>query len=522
VGDELELKYSIEDPDAVVAWLDERLPPAPGYDWRTVDMTDTYFDTADRALARAGYGARLRRQGRRLTVGVKSEVATASGRSATPRGGAAERERAAAAGGRDAELKVSSGALATRNELEADATADLDPNAWPPSETRDTVRQLAGREPLVRRFVLRQKRRRREYGGLELSVDDVAIRRGRTLAGRLTELEVEYKSGRRSELTRVSRMLDKSGLVKPEPRSKMALAAEMVEGPPSIYAGDPLSEAARKVLARLLDRLIERESIMRDGDTLALKQMRVATRRMRAAWRSFDGAFRARDVRRYVGELREVARRLGAVRDLDVLLENLPDQDDLKPLRDAWRDKRDSLWNDLLDELGSNGYQKFVADYRELVNTPGGAATTHGRTTRTSDAAASLVWAAYERVRAAQPPIGVAVEPDLLHALRIAARQFRYTLEAYRELLEPTAYDRLLQRLVKLQDLVGALNDADVAAREVGTWLADQADPQPAVEAYRSGLEGEVGRLSKAVAPAARGVLGVTFRRLLGRATAGI
>jgi CHAD domain-containing protein len=412
--------------------------------------------------------------------------------------------------------------MVTRNELEADATAELDPSAWPPSETRDTVRKLAAREPLLIRFALQQKRRRRDYGGLELSLDDVTIRQGRKLAGRLSELEVEYKSGRRSELDRVGRLLEKSGLAKPEPRSKMALAAQMVEGAPPIYPGDALAEAGRKVLARLLDRLVERESVMRDGDPLALKQMRVATRRMRATWRSFAGAFRTRDVGKYVDELRAIARRLGAVRDMDVLLENLPADEALDGLRNAWRERRDALWNELLDELGSAGYRKFVADYRDLVEIPGEAATTRGRSTRAADAAASLVWAAYERVRAAQPPVGVHVEPDLLHAMRIAARQFRYTLEAYRELLEPTAYERLLQRLVKLQDLIGALNDADVAAREVSAWLANQPDAQPAAEAYRSGLEAEVGRLSRTVAPVARGVFGITFRRLLGRATAGI
>ena len=49
--------------------------------------------------------------------------------------------------------------------------------------------------------------------------------------------------------------------------------------------------------------------------------MRVATRRQRAAWRVFGEAFRPAG-RRPTGErLREVAARLGAVRDLDVLLE---------------------------------------------------------------------------------------------------------------------------------------------------------------------------------------------------------
>jgi hypothetical protein len=67
-------------------------------------------------------------------------------------------------------------------------------------QARDIIRTIVRREPLVVRFAIRQKKRRRDFGGLELSVDNVSIRHGRELAGELKELEVEYKSGRRSGL----------------------------------------------------------------------------------------------------------------------------------------------------------------------------------------------------------------------------------------------------------------------------------------------------------------------------------
>ena len=46
-----------------------------------------------------------------------------------------------------------------------------------------------------------------------------------------------------------------------------------------------------------------------------------------------------------------MARRLGAVRDLDVLLENLPADDELDRLRADWRARRAQAWQELLDEL---------------------------------------------------------------------------------------------------------------------------------------------------------------------------
>ena len=79
--------------------------------------------------------------------------------------------------------------------------------------------------------------------------------------------------------------------------------------------------------------------------------MRVATRRQRAAWRVFGSTFRDRRTRRYRTGLREIAARLGVVRDLDVLIEaadlyraDMPvtEQRALQPLLDDWRTRRDN------------------------------------------------------------------------------------------------------------------------------------------------------------------------------------
>lgn len=491
MADELELKYAVDDTDAVVDWLDHELPPDEGAGWRTIELTDTYFDTADQALARAGYAARLRRVGRETTVGLKSDISV-------------------------------DGALHQRAELEAAATPALEPAAWPASDVRELISRHTDGHELVARFVLRQRRRVRDVGGLELSVDEVSIRKGRREVGQAKELEVELKRGRRSGLRRIGRQLERSGLAHPEARSKMALAAAIVEGPPAVYPSDPLAEAGRKVLARLLDRLLEREQATRGGDTQALKQMRVATRRMRATWRAFAGAYRRADARRCVSELRDVARRLGTVRDLDVLLGNLPSEPGLAPLTDAWRARRDEAWQELLAMLDSPDYARFVTDYRAFATTPWFATTDRGRSQLVGHSGASRVWAAYELVRAAEPAAQEPVEADDLHALRIAARQFRYTIEAFRDVLDPAATTALMERLVRLQDVLGALNDADVAMREVATWLAEQPVGVGAVEDYRRLLEREAELLARAVGPAIQGVVGPPFRRLLGRAAAAI
>ncbi len=117
---ELELKYDAADLDAVAAWLDEHYPPLGGAGWRETKVTDRYFDTADKALAEAGYGARLRSIGRGVVVGLKADI----------------------------EIDA---AQHRRNEIEAVATASLDPLRWPPTEARELVRDLARGQRLIER-----------------------------------------------------------------------------------------------------------------------------------------------------------------------------------------------------------------------------------------------------------------------------------------------------------------------------------------------------------------------------------
>ena len=142
-----------------------------------------------------------------------------------------------------------------------------------------------------------------------------------------------------------------------------------------MLADDPLAEAGRKVLRFHLARMIAREPGTRDGTDLEeLHAMRVATRRQRAAWRVFGDAFRADRTKRHRRHLREVAARLGAVRDLDVLLEaadayraelSPTEQRALEPLLAAWRVHREDARRLLVRELDSVGYRRWLDDYAE-------------------------------------------------------------------------------------------------------------------------------------------------------------
>jgi CHAD domain-containing protein len=286
-----------------------------------------------------------------------------------------------------------------------------------------------------------------------------------------------------------------------------------------------------------LARMIAREAGVREGKDLEdVHAMRVATRRQRAAWRVFGSSFRARRTKRYRSRLREVATRLGAVRDLDVLLEaadayraDLPvtEQRALEPLLRDWHEHRDDARVLLVRELDSDGYRRWLDDYRDFVRTEGAAVLPVMPTQphRIKDTAASQIWSAYEQVRGYEAVLRWA-DVETLHELRIAGKWLRYTLEFVREALGDDA-GPLIARVTALQDHLGLMNDADVSASMARTFLVEHAGDLSPLESAAIGRflvsrEREVARLRRSIGAPWRGVAGVTFRRKLGRVVAGL
>jgi CHAD domain-containing protein len=304
-----------------------------------------------------------------------------------------------------------------------------------------------------------------------------------------------------------------------------------------VTADDHVAEAGRKVMRFHLARMLAREAGTRAGkDHTELHAMRVATRRQRAAWRVFGSSFRAARTKRFRNGLREIASRLGAVRDLDVLLEaadeyraDLPvtEQRALEPLLADWRAHREDALVLLNRELDSDGYQRWVDDYRDFVRTEGAAILPVGPVEphRVRDTAPSHIWAAYEQVRAYEPVLRWA-DVETLHDLRIAGKWLRYTLEFVREALGPESAP-LIARVTALQDHLGLMHDADVAASMSRAFLVEHAGDLSALEGaaigrYLVSREREVARLKRTIGGPWRGVAGIGFRRALGRVVAGL
>jgi triphosphatase len=528
--EEVELKYAVTDPAALRGRLDDGLlEDVRTGPWRTRRIEDRYFDTVDGALARAGFGARLRRIDGETLVTVKS------------------------AGGADGAAGSGStvvGALHRRSEQEAPASSHLRASEWPASDARAVIQRICGDAPLVTRYELRQRRHERslerEGERATLSLDEVRVRRGRTTVGSFDALEIEADGEATGLLAHVAATLEPTGLVQPEARTKEEIARSMVgsaspsptrrlpkvQKSPGLTADDTLAEACRKVLAFHLSRMLAREAGTRTGQDIEdVHTMRVATRRMRAAWRTFAGAYRPREERRYVAELRDVAGALGAVRDLDVLLDGIHGYvgalgeeraPAMQPLIDEWRRRREAAQVKLTKLLDSDTYGRFVDDYVAFVTTPGAgtAVVADHAPVRVRETAAGRIWQAYEHVRAYDPTLAWA-DMATLHALRIEGKRLRYALEFFREAL-PDRVDDLIARVTAMQDHLGALNDANVAAALTREWLVATGARLPdgsrrEIGAYLVSREREAVRLRRTFGPVWRRVAGPAFRRGLAR-----
>ena len=221
---------------------------------------------------------------------------------------------------------------------------------------------------------------------------------------------------------------------------------------------------------------------------------------------------------------------LGDVRDIDVLLEDLdgyiaelpgPGREAVTPLRAAWRRQREVARERMLAKLDSKSYREFVDDYLDFTESPGAAEIIRplGQPSLVRDTAGSRILAAYEHMRAYDTIITWA-DVATLHALRIEAKRLRYTMEYFSEVM-PVSSRKLISQVTEMQDHLGLMNDADVAATATREWLNLHAPHLPstsreAVGLYLDSREATVEQLRRSFRPVWKRMTGVAFRKALG------
>ena len=445
-------RFETESAEAVKTWLSG---PASGLG-AVLDLVgseqgqDLYADTQDRFFERSGYALRLRRSEERLVAGlepvragllafadveVASEAVGDLARASEPLG---ERVRAVAGPRRlraVAHARTRREAFRLRLEGRPCATVEI--------EEIDARRTAGGSSTLFARVVISAT----EQGDPALSSFVVVMESACGLSP--------------ADRTVGEAVLRRLGVAAPPP---------FVPGATAVPSHAPTGALAYAVIRRHLGAFLRNEPGTRLGaDPEVLHDMRVASRRLRAAFALFAEALPARapSLRRRLGR---IGRALGEVRDLDVQAEQLGEFLNEGPVAErlaleaylaAVAVQRDGARRRMLRVLDSRGYGRLVESLMAFVEREPRRRPPAARLPALASAPDRIL-SRHRRSRR----IGDRLAPDSpaadWHKLRIELKRLRYAIEFHGELYGEKAR-RVIETLTGLQDLLGLHQDAQVA-----------------------------------------------------------
>jgi triphosphatase len=464
---EIEWQFDTAELEPVEGWLGRYAPGSSGptlLPESTVGITDSYYDTGDWRLYRAGYALRVRETDGEVEATMKS-------------------------------LKPSEGSLRKRREI-SEPLGDDKPATL--MESRGLVgtmaRKIIGARGLRRLFRIRTRRQRfallLDGSAGEVSLDASEIPVGEDSVNlRRVEVEVDtapapglhdFVNGMQSALDLTPATLSKyeTGLY----ASGLDPARETGFGPTRIDPSMSAGEVAFAVLRRQFAEMRAHEGGTRLGeDPEELHDMRVPTRRMRAAIKVFRDALPER-ARWFGEELRWVAQALGEVRDLDVQIERLEgwkqeadgeSSKSLDKILGITRKRRTEDGEAMLAVLDSDRYEILESSFAQMLRR-GSERETNGQDAADEPVTAvapALISRRYRKWRKAVGRLEASSSPEAFHDARKKGKRLRYTLEFVSEVYgEPV--QELVVPLKTLQDDLGDHQDAVVAARflrELGT-----------------------------------------------------
>ncbi|WP_162820319.1 CYTH and CHAD domain-containing protein [Microvirga calopogonii] len=328
----------------------------------------------------------------------------------------------------------------------------------------------------------------RDGATIELALDEA---RTSTEAGaeHFCEVELELKEGSPSALFALADDLADSLPLRLSPVTKsergyrllgQADGAPVKAGRIVIPTQASCAEAFQTIARACLSQIIRNEALLRRGnDPELVHQMRVGFRRLNAAVSLFRPMLRDRDSETVRTELRWAGRKLGLVRDLDVLVARLrkaDDQDKGPQVLEETERLRAKTFERLMKTLSRPRFMRailkaatWIESGRWLTRSKPSARAARELPARALAAEElSLRW---RRIRKGAKRMADLNGEDR-HKLRIRIKKLRYGVEFFATLFPgiPARKSRkaMLDLLEGLQDTLGKLNDI-----EVGKTLLD-------------------------------------------------
>jgi triphosphatase len=446
---ELKLAARAGDLPAVRRALEEM---AGGTSVSRARLVSTYYDTPDRALARRGSSLRVRRHGRRYvqTVKAASEVGEIA------RG---EWEDTVAGEGPDPQ------AAQTGAFLSPEIASQLRP-LFRTEVSRMTI-------PLAPAPATR----------IEAAIDRGRIRNGEnTPPTRISEIELELKSGAPSALYDVALKLLLVAPLRLEPRSKAERGYRLSDhddSPPravhaaalDLHPGISAEVALQRIGRACLDHMLRNEKAALAGDPEGIHQMRVAVRRLRAILSAFAPLLAPEQRRWASGELRWFADILGETRNLDVFASELlrparaalTPASEFEPLSLAVARRRRVAHKDVVRAIVSIRYtETILALLRWFDGRDWRLAGDDQTLDRPIEEIAPLLLDRCRKQAEKRSKGFAGQSARKRHRLRIALKKLRYATELLGGLYDPGETRHFVQRLKRLQDDLGDINDVRV------------------------------------------------------------
>lgn len=251
---------------------------------------------------------------------------------------------------------------------------------------------------------------------------------------------------------------------------------------PTLHSDAPLWAWAQDAISHRLDEMFQHTEGVRLGEDIeAVHDMRVGSRRLVAAMKVFAASFPGPEYQDLLREARRVTRRLGAVRDLDVLIDHYERlRENAKPeeqvgieyflaIHDRLRNRARKPMLAALEEMEKDHLggriRRYLEEesqaYRFGLHSPVGHRQVVDPMGPFRHAAPPILEDRYRTYYSFEQYVDDPEEVEQLHEMRIAAKWLRYTMElfapAYQDVLKSQ-----ISAVKKIQELLGDLHDSDV------------------------------------------------------------
>jgi triphosphatase len=509
-GREVEWQLASTDLGSVRRWLADhgRIDGLVLEPRSTLQIVDTYLDTDDWRIHRAGFALRIRSESGKSEATLKS-------------------------------LHSASTEVADRRELSEtleDSESESIRRSIGPVGRR--VHAVSGPHALLPLFEVRTSRQRfavhredeaQQLG--EIALDETVISRphGEPQTS-LQRVEVEALTETREPLQSLVKALRSDCALEPASETKYSQGLKSVGlapgpapefAPTAVDASMPIAEVALANLRRYLSAWHLHEPGARLGDDPEeLHDLRVAGRRLDAILRQFRSLL-PESFRRIRPTLKKVLRVLGDARDLDVALSELEtfsrslpesDRESIEPLRQHLASERVRARARMLNVLDSVSVQKNLQKLTSLLATPI-AVSQQSSPQLAQHVAPQIIRLRYRKVRKGAGLLTADSPVEAYHELRAQVKKFRYALEAVAVIYGKPA-DEMLRALRRWQEKLGVQQDAAVASRRL---KALASAPPKAIPPATLFLMGRLAEHYSGGAARARRVYAKAYRKVRGR-----